>query len=122
MVVRIDFTKEKGRGVFAARHFAKGELIERAPVHVLSMCQFCYIVNTFLINYCFVWGDEMAVAFGTFFFLNHSYSPNAQYVKRLDDRIIELFARRDIEAGEEILDNYNGDPEDDTPLWFEVKD
>ena len=122
MAVRVDFTKAKGRGVFATRHFAKGELIERAPVHILPTWQWCHIEKTVLSSYGYLWGDEMALTFGHFIFYNHSYSPNAQYVKRLDDRIIEMVALRDIEAGEEILANYNGDPEDDAPVWFEVID
>ena len=122
MTLRVDFTQGKGRGVFANRHYDKGELIERAPVIVLPTWQWCHIEKTVLSNYSFFWGDEMALAFGRFSFYNHSYRPNAEYLKRLEDRIIEMVALRDIEAGEEILTNYNGDPEDETPVWFEVKD
>lgn len=122
MVVRVDFTRNKGRGVYATRHFDAGDLIERAPVHVIPNSEWCHVDKTVLTDYCFLWGDEMALPFGNFIFYNHSYSPNAHYVKRLDDRIIEMLALRDIENGEEILMNYNGDPEDDTPVWFEVED
>jgi hypothetical protein len=41
-------------------------------------------------------------------------------VKKLQEQVIEFFALRNIEAGEEILVNYNGDPADDSPLWFRV--
>lgn len=119
---RVDYTKSKGRGVFAARRFVKGELIERAPVVVVPTWQWYYLEKTFLLDYSFLWGDELAVAFGHFSLCNHSYSPNSVCVRRLDDRIVELVALRDIEIGEEIVWNYNGDPDDDTPVWFEVKD
>ena len=67
-------------------------------------------------------GAMTSLAFGRFCFYNHSYRPNARYLKRVEGRIIEMVALRDIEAGEEILTNYNGDPEDETPVWFEVTD
>ena len=122
MALRIDAAKNKGRGVFAATRISAGELIERAPVHVIPDRDWCHIEETLLLDYCFLWGDRSAIPFGKFLLYNHSYSPNALYVKRLDDRIIEMVALRDIEAGEEILINYNGDPGDDTPVWFEVKE
>ena len=121
-MLRVDNVEGKGRGVFADRRFAKGELIERAPVAVVPTCQWYYIEKTLLVDYCYCWEDEMAVAFGRIMILNHSYCPNAYYEKRLEDRIIELVALCDIEDGEEILVNYNGDPADDSPVWFEVKD
>ncbi len=122
MALRVDSTRNKGRGVFATTPFHRGELIERAPVCVIPEKFWRHIENTVLKDYCFVWGDEMAVPFGHFMLYNHSYSPNAYYVKKLNDRILEMIALRDIEAGEEIVMNYNGDPEDDTPVWFEVRD
>jgi uncharacterized protein len=121
-MLAVDWTQQKGRGAFAERRFLKGELIERAPIVVVPTWQWYYVEKTWLVNHCFLWGDEMAIAFGHFSIFNHSYCPNACYVKRLDDRIIEIVALRDIEAGEEIVANYNGLPDDDTPVWFEVKD
>jgi len=122
MALRIDATKNKGRGVFATTRISAGELIERAPVHVVSKALGCYIEKIFLADYLFWWGDELALPFGHFILYNHSYSPNALFVIRLDDLIIELVALRDIGAGEEILFNYNGDPKNDQPVWFEVKE
>jgi SET domain-containing protein len=51
---------------------------------------------------------------------NHSYTPNAVYAKQYDQLIITYTALRDIAAGEEILINYNGRPDDLDPLWFAV--
>jgi uncharacterized protein len=119
---RVDYTKRKGRGVFAEKRYQKGELIERVPVAVIPNWQWYYVEKTILVDYCYFWGDEMAFPFGAVIFYNHSYSPNAFYTKKLEERVIETNALQDIEAGEEILVNYNGDPEDNTPLWFEVMD
>ena len=52
---------------------------------------------------------------------NHSYRPNA----RCDDESgqTKVFrALREIAPGEEIVVNYNGEPEDETPVWFKVID
>lgn len=36
-------------------------------------------------------------------------------------RAIEFIARREIDRGEELTINYNWDPEDKTPVGFEVR-
>ena len=41
-------------------------------------------------------------------------------VKRVRGKGRGVFARRSIEAGEEITVNYNGEPGDETPVGFEV--
>ena len=56
-------------------------------------------------------------AFGSVY--NHSYQPNARYEPDFDLNIMEFIAIRDIVAGEEITTNYNYDPEDDSPVWWE---
>jgi SET domain-containing protein len=61
----------------------------------------------------------VAVALGYGSLYNHSYQPNARY----DDESgkTKVFsALRDIAPGEEIVVNYNGVPEDKTPVWFKV--
>ena len=40
---------------------------------------------------------------------------------QLDEHLIHFVALRDIAAGEEIVMNYNGEPTDLTPVWFELK-
>lgn len=113
----------KGRGVFALKHFAKGELIERAPVLVIPAWQRKYLDQTILYNYYFAWGEnpeQEAIAMGLGSFYNHSYTPNAIYIKKLEDLVVEYIALRDIEAGEEITINYNGYPDDKSPVWFEA--
>jgi len=36
----------------------------------------------------------------------------------LDELMMEIIAIKDIEPGEEIAINYNGDPENQDQLWF----
>ena len=71
-------------------------------------------------DYCFEWGrGTVAVALGYGSLYNHSYQPNARY----DDESgqAKVFRTiRDIAPGEEIVVNYNGEPKDETPVWFKI--
>ncbi|MEH2110604.1 SET domain-containing protein [Nostoc sp.] len=116
-------TNLKGRGVFAQKRFLKGELIERVPVVVIPAEQVEFLDKTILDNYYYDWEDKAAaIALGLSSLINHSYDPNSYYVKKFADRELDLIAYRDIEAGEEITANYNGSPDDKSPIWFEVVD
>jgi SET domain-containing protein len=119
--IRISSTSSMGRGVFAVRKIAKDEVIEKAPVIVLPEEQWDLIEPTDLRDYVFSWGDNdelTAVALGYVSIYNHSYTPNAMYVQAAEDVAIEIVALRDIDCGEEILVNYNGEPDDQEELWF----
>lgn len=50
---------------------------------------------------------------------NHSYNPSAQYIKDFKNNLIRFVAIKDIEEGEEIFVNYNGDPLNQEKVWFE---
>ncbi|BAZ31117.1 nuclear protein SET [Cylindrospermum sp. NIES-4074] len=114
-------TDSKGRGVFAQKDFAKGEVIEKACVIVIPKKQVKLIVQTVLFNYYFNWhGESGAIALGLTSLFNHSYHPNALYVKNFAKRVIEVIAYQDIDAGEEITVNYNGRVDDVSPVWFDV--
>ncbi|HMN27835.1 MAG TPA: SET domain-containing protein [Caldilineaceae bacterium] len=108
----------KGRGVFATRLIETGELIEQAPVIVVPTGQWEAMHKTVLFNYYFAWGEHSAIALGYGSLYNHAYQPNARFVKQLAEERIDFFALHPIQPGEEILINYNGDPNDDSPLWF----
>lgn len=114
----------KGRGVFARRAIRKGEIIERAPVLVLPLSDVMRGPDdwTGLGNYCFEWGkNRVALALGFGSLYNHSFNPNARYDDEARRLRIKVFsAIRDIEPGEEVTINYNGDPEDRSPVWFRV--
>jgi len=115
----------KGRGVFAGVDMAKGEVIEVSPALVLQ-------VNTSETDeyvYRHEYEDEdgndeceywLGLGFTSLY--NHSYHANAEF--DLHDcengSFVELIAHRDIKCGEEIMINYNGDPDDETEVDFEV--
>ena len=111
----------KGRGVFARRAIRDGEEIERVPVIVLPGGTIDEgPEGSRLPDYVFTWGKKtLALALGYGSLYNHSYRPNARY-DDLGDRTKVFTAIRDIAPGEEITVNYNGDPDDRTPLHFEV--
>ena len=116
----VDRTANKGRGVFTDRPIGSGELIERCPVLELPAEDRRALRGTALYDYYFDWGADgrdLALALGLGSIYNHSFAPNARYVKRYRERLIEFLALRAIAAGEEILINYNGDPDDRSPLW-----
>jgi hypothetical protein len=113
----------KGRGVFARRRFAPGELVERAPVLVVPAVDWVYVAGTVLSRYCFRFGPaplDAAVALGCGSLYNHSYRPNAFYLRRLEAEAIDFVALRGIEPGEEVTINYDGTPEGQGAVWFEV--
>jgi hypothetical protein len=108
----------KGRGVFAGEPIPAGALIERVPVVVVPAGQWEQTDKTLLVDYYFAWQEHSALALGYGSLYNHSYQPNARYVRRFAEAQIDFFALRTIAPDEEILINYNGDPTDDAPLWF----
>jgi len=112
---------KKGRGVFA-RGFIRAEtVIERVPVVVVPRAEFEDLDQPgVLAEYCFVWSEtSVALALGYGSLYNHSFTPNARYDDR-PDRTKVFIALRDIQPGEEITINYNGTPEDGSPMHFEV--
>jgi hypothetical protein len=111
----------KGRGVLARVPLAAGEIIERVAVIPVAPEQVPHLDRTTLEHYVYDWqGGGVAVALGCGSLYNHSYAPNAMYRKNFAARVIEYVALVDIAADDEILINYNGDPKDQSPLWFHV--
>ena len=110
-----------GRGVFASQAIHKGEIIETCPVIVVSPNDVEHLKQTDLHNYYFSWGakkETVAITLGFGSLYNHSYTPNAQYKKKEQEHLVEFSALRDIQKGEEITTNYNGDPNDQSTLWM----
>lgn len=113
----------KGRGVFSQRNFKRGEVIETCPVIVLPPEEIDSLELTQLYNYYFAWGPDSkdaAIALGYGSLYNHSYSPNARYYKDFENSLLRYICIRDIQKDEEITINYNCDPEDKTPVWFDL--
>jgi uncharacterized protein len=118
-------TSSRGRGVFALEDIPAGTLIESADVIPIPRDEMRAIEDCILGDYYFRWGVgglDGAIALGYGSIYNHSYSPNARYVKHPDRLSIDFIALKDIAAGEEIRTNYNGEPESKKMVWFEVSE
>jgi len=120
--LRVGSAGKIGRGVFAAKPFKKGALVERAPLLVIGEPAESYFIErlTVIGSYCYEYDEErICIALGFASLYNHSSRPNADY-ELFNDRI-DIFALRDIKAGDQIKINYNGDPKDRTPIDWEVR-
>ncbi len=105
---------KKGRGVFASRNFKKGEIIETAPVIVLRTEDSALCEKTLLDTYLFGWtsNKDGALVLGYGSLYNHSFHPNAIYEQDYKNKCMIYIAYKNIRKGDEILINYNKDPED----------
>jgi len=107
----------KGRGVVAREFIPADTVIERCPVLVVKEQE---IDESILMSYVYCWGrGTVAVALGYGSLYNHSYEPNAYY-EDVGQQTKVFTAIRDIEPGEEITINYNGEPENKTDVGFPV--
>jgi SET domain-containing protein len=110
-----------GNGVFAIREFKKGDTIEIAPVILLPGEEKALLQTTFLFGYYFLINDaEIPVALGLGYssLYNHDYKANAAYGISLREKLITIKAWRPIRINDEIVLNYNGTPDDETPVYF----
>ena len=116
----ISESMDKGRGVYTDKKIERDTVIERCPVLEIPAPDVNIITPTMLYNYYFCWGENQkqgALALGLGSIYNHSYTPNAIYIPRLDEKIIEFVAIKKILANDEVTINYNGTPNDQSPLW-----
>ena len=120
----IEKSNGKGRGVFTNASIAAGTIIEISPVVVMSGDERKLLDQTLLHDYIFEWGHEnkqCCMALGYVPVYNHSYRSNCEYEMDFEKDIIKIKTVRDIEAGEELFINYNGDWNDPKKLWFDVQ-
>ena len=109
----------KGRGVFAMRDLAEGELLEEAHVLLFSAEQAERLEETPLGEHYFHWEGEDderwvgAVALGVVSLVNHSPDPNAGVWQDYERKMLILEALRPIATGEEIQIDY------EIELWFD---
>ena len=110
-----------GTGVFAARPFSAGEVIECCPVVVCPGSEEALLEQTQLRGLYFHWGDtsDVAVALGYGSLYNHAWSANARYETDVEAGVVRFVAVRPLAAGDEVTINYTGDPEGRGELWFE---
>jgi SET domain-containing protein len=105
------------RGILAARQIKKGVLIEKCPIVLIGKREEPLLKRTVLRNYYYEWDSEhhcFALGYGSL--LNHSYTPNARYVRDYETRHLIIRAHRHIKKGEEITINYNCHPDSTDPL------
>jgi SET domain-containing protein len=116
--------KGRGRGVFTAEALAAQTVIERAPVIVMNHEARILLDRTLLHDYIFEWnegGKNCAVALGYVSLYNHLYVSNCEYEMHFKKGLITVRTVRAIAAGEELFINYNGDWNNEKPVWFDVK-
>jgi SET domain-containing protein len=123
--IEIRNTSEKGRGIFSLEDIAPFQTIEIAPVIVMSAEDRKHLDKTLLHDYIFEWSpneeQKCIMALGYVPIYNHSFASNAEYAMDYIKQTISIVSVRAISTGEEITINYNGDFNDENPLWFEVK-
>jgi len=120
----ISQTENMGRGVFTSENIAKGTVIEDSPVIVMSKEAEKLLNQTLLYDYIFEWGekkDQCCLALGYIPLYNHSYRSNCEYEMDFKNEMIKIKAVHFIKAGEELFINYNGDWNDEKPVWFDAK-
>lgn len=121
--IYVAYSERHGRGVFAATDLSAGSVIEVCPVLLFPNTQLEHMRKTMLDDYYFDWGNDnewFAIALGYGSLYNHDYHPNAEYGMDFEAHTIDFYALNDIKAGTEILINYNGAPDDQTPVWFDL--
>jgi SET domain-containing protein len=123
--LRIATMGERGRGVVADAPIATGQLVERSPVLVIPDRDRAAADGTIVFTYVFMWEHgtteedlyrhkgRSAIALGYTSLLNHSYTPNCEFIRHFDELAIDLVALRPIAAGEELTIDYQ------MTLWFE---
>jgi SET domain-containing protein len=115
----------RGRGVVALEDIQSGSLVERSPVLIVPPDDRHAVDKTVIFSYVFMWEHgtveqdlyehkgRSAIALGYTSLLSHSYNPNCNFVRHIDELFIDVFANRLIKAGEELTIDYQ------MTLWFE---
>ncbi len=122
-ILSIAPSPERGRGVFATQDIETGTIVEISPVLVLDPEERTKVEQTLLFDYIFEWGDDLksaCVALGYLSVYNHSYTANCVYEMDFEHELMQIKTVKPIKAGEELFINYNADPDDAKPIWFEA--
>ncbi len=122
-ILSIAASPERGRGVFTTADIETGTIVEISPVLVLNPEERAKVEQTLLFDYIFEWGDDLksaCVALGYLSVYNHSYAANCIYEMDFEHDLMQIRSVKPIKAGEELFINYNADPDDTKPIWFEA--
>lgn len=95
----------KGRGVYAARRFKHGEMVEDCPVLVLKPSEGRGLIT----YYWWAWKGRYGLALSVASIFNHSRRPNVGSRRHFKQQRMTFMALRDIVVGEEILVDYGVD-------------
>ncbi len=114
-------TEGKGRGMFTKKFIPAEKVIEISPVVVMTAQERLLLDQTKLHDYIFEWQDGCCMALGFVPVYNHAYNSNCEYLMDYDENTIQIKTVRNIEPGEELTINYNGDWNDEKKVWFDVK-
>jgi len=105
------------RGMIATEDIRKGVVVERCPVIPIPIIEKPSLLQTEMQNYYFEWtNSHNAIVLGYGSLINHSFKPNAAYTYGYRNKVMIIYAIKSIKKGEEVLINYNGSPNDKTPL------
>ena len=113
----------QGKGVFTDCELEPETIVEIAPVIVMDAAHRILLDQTPLHDYIFEWGEDRlqcAMALGWIPIYNHHYPANCEYFMDFEEKTMFIKTVRTISAGEELYVNYNGDFDDQKPVWFEV--
>jgi|SRR5690606_22573993 len=117
-------TEKMGKGVFTSAAIKNNTIIEVSPVVVMSDEERKLLDQTRLHDYIFEWEAELqkcCMALGYVAVYNHSYQSNCEYEMDYATELITIKTMRNIEPGEELFINYNGNWDDVTPIWFDAE-
>lgn len=117
-------TDTMGRGIFTSEDIQAGTVVEISPVIIMSKEERELLDKTLLQDYIFEWGDnkdKCCMALGYVPLYNHSYTSNCVYEMDFDEGLISIKTVADIKRGYELFINYNGEWNDNAPLWFTTK-
>jgi hypothetical protein len=124
-VIAVKNFEKKGRGIVATVDIPNNTQIERSPVLIIPGKDRAAVDRTIIFTYVFMWehgtteqdlysGDgRAAIALGLASLLNHSFAPNASFIRHIDALELEICSCRAIRAGEEVTIDYQMD------LWFD---
>lgn len=122
--LHITQTPSMGRGVFTSEPVPADTVIEISPVIVMTKEERAHIDKTKLHDYIFEWGDDSSqccMALGLVPMYNHSFKSNCEYIMDFENHLIYIQTVCAVNAGEELTINYNGDWNDEKPLWFKAE-
>jgi SET domain-containing protein len=110
-----------GRGVFAVEPIDAGDVVETAPVIVMTAAAVEALEATPLHDHLYEWTDDgdIALAFGHASFYNHAADPTCEYEAHPEVDALVVRARRSIATDEELTIDYTGGGV--SPLWFEAQ-